>query len=107
MSELALRMLDLLRTSDPEMKIGVLVAGLESQTVRAKCRWCAEPISRFRVSDDSPWLHDDPSRTRGCHAASFDRDGRGGWNNALPKDKRAAPKPNSVRDHRGRSLDPA
>lgn len=86
-------MLDMLRESDPKTTVGEFVATLGGMVAHDECLYCHKPISRFRVSDDRPWVHDDPSRMRGCRAASFDCDGRDGWNDALPKEWKATPKP--------------
>lgn len=90
MSDMILEMLDILRKGPPEMTIGAFVAGLERLVDHAECRWCHKPISMYRRSEDSFWVHDDPTRMRGCRAASFD--GKG-WNDALPKDRKATPEP--------------
>jgi len=84
-----LEMLDMVRKLPPETTLGAFVAGLDRMVAHAECRYCKEPISRLSVAEDQPWFHDDPSRMRGCHAASY-RPGKG-WNDSLPKKWSATP----------------
>lgn len=53
----------------------------------AVCRHCGHSISRI---GDAAWRHDAASpMSRGCRAASFDRDGQ--WDNALDRGWKATP----------------
>jgi hypothetical protein len=84
-----LEMLDILRKMPPEMTIAEFLTQFDSATARANCRFCHRPISRLDAGDPR-WFHDDPSRMRGCRAASFDVD-RDGWNDSLPREWKATP----------------
>ncbi|MFF9525669.1 HNH endonuclease [Streptomyces achromogenes] len=58
----------------------------------AECRYCGHAIARI---GDAPWLHIAAApMSRGCRAASYDRDGT--WDNSLDRAWKAAP-PKSYR----------
>lgn len=55
------------------------------------CKHCGKPIVRY---EDGKWCHQDPDRSRGCRAASFDSDHRrngSAWNEDLRRAWQAQP----------------
>lgn len=85
-----LEILDAMRNLPPNVTIGEFVALSEKMVAHAQCLRCGKPISRFRVADDQPWVHDDLARSRGCRAATFDGDD---WDETLPGKWLATPEP--------------
>jgi hypothetical protein len=65
----------------------------EAELVRyTECRHCGFTIMRV---GDSAWRHDDaPPMSRGCRAASFDRDDK--WDDSLNRTWKATPAKNAV-----------
>jgi hypothetical protein len=88
---LGLQVLDMMRKMPPETRVGDLVSALDKLIIHDECRWCTKPISHMTASEDEAWYHDDSSRSRGCRAASFRVDREEGWDDSLPKTRKATP----------------